>query len=95
MYVDSAGRHRWHCFAGNGRLLCKSTRGFGTRDEAKADINFLVTHNPGAMLYRDRKGQWRWRCVCDGRSMAVSTEAYINRSDCAEASELFLKSTLA
>lgn len=32
--------------------------------------------------YRDNIYQWRWRYATNGRIIAVSSEAYINESDC-------------
>lgn len=94
LYSDAQGRHRWRCIAGNGRILSKSARSFGTRSQARNDIDFMATQHPEAMFYRDRSGQWRWRCLCGCRIMSVSTEAYHNREDCVESANLFLKATL-
>jgi uncharacterized protein YegP (UPF0339 family) len=34
-------------------------------------------------VYRDSASQWRWRFISsNGRIIAVSSESYINRTDC-------------
>jgi uncharacterized protein YegP (UPF0339 family) len=40
-------------------------------------------------LYRDTQNYWRWRYVAsNGRTIAVSSEAYHNRSDCIAAIDI-------
>ena len=34
-------------------------------------------------MYRDNRGEWRWRYdAINGRTIAVSSESYVKRSDC-------------
>ncbi|WP_422794944.1 YegP family protein [Sphingobium mellinum] len=38
---------------------------------------------PSYFIYRDIAGLWRWRYdASNGRTIAVSSESYFNRSDC-------------
>lgn len=34
-------------------------------------------------VYKDNKGEWRWRCVhLNGNILADSSEGYVNKEDC-------------
>lgn len=40
-------------------------------------------------LYKDNAGQWRWRYVAkNGKTIAISSEGYVNKSDCSHSIEL-------
>jgi uncharacterized protein YegP (UPF0339 family) len=44
-------------------------------------------------IYKDVSGQWRWRYVSsNGKTIAVSSEAYWNKSDCRAAVEIMRNS---
>jgi len=44
---------------------------------------------PSYWIYRDVAHQWRWRYDArNGKTIAVSSESYVNKSDCEHAIEL-------
>lgn len=44
---------------------------------------------PSYWIYRDNRGQWRWSYEArNGKTIAVSSESYIRKSDCEHAIEL-------
>jgi len=96
-YPDTSGKVRWRVVAGNGKVLAKSPGGYPEGDARLAsDIGFITGSEHDAELYRDRRGEWRWRLRRDGkRIVAVSSEGYVNRGDCERASDLFLDATPA
>jgi len=95
-YPDKRGALRWRVVAGNGRVVARSPRSY-PRDAVAigSDIRFLTGAPHDAQLYRDKRGEWRWRLRRDERIVAVSSEGYKNRGDCVAASDLFLDATPA
>lgn len=44
---------------------------------------------PSYWLYKDVQGQWRWNYdASNGKTIAVSSESYFNRSDCERGIEI-------
>lgn len=44
---------------------------------------------PSYWIYRDNQGQWRWTYeAINGRTIAVSSEAYIRKDDCERSIEI-------
>ena len=49
---------------------------------------------PSYWMYKDRVGEWRWSYdASNGRTISVSSEGYINRSDCERSIEIMKSST--
>jgi len=77
--------------AGDGNVLAKSPRAYPKEDSRLTDdIHFIAGQSHDAELYKDVRGEWRWRLKYDRRIVAVSSEGYKNRIDCKTASDLFL-----
>ncbi|MFN2475897.1 MAG: YegP family protein [Chthoniobacterales bacterium] len=55
----------------------------------------MITNHTGYyVLYRDNQQQWRWTFrAANHRVIAVSSEAYVNKSDCVSAMNLIANST--
>lgn len=47
------------------------------------------------VLYKDVAGQWRWRFVTNGRTIADSGEAYFNKADAERGIQIMKTSGLA
>jgi uncharacterized protein YegP (UPF0339 family) len=44
---------------------------------------------PSFWIYRDKQNQWRWTYeASNGRTIAVSSEAYVRKADCKRAIEI-------
>lgn len=44
--------------------------------------------SPGFRIYRDRRGEWRWRLVAaNGQIVATPGEGYTRRADCVRSIE--------
>jgi uncharacterized protein YegP (UPF0339 family) len=95
-YNDKRGRIRWRFIAGNGEQIAKCTRGYATEDELAEDLAHIVDEKHDAEVYKDVKGEWRWRFRRDGkgRIIAVASEGYKNRKDCKHASDLLLDASV-
>lgn len=49
---------------------------------------------PSYFIYRDNKGLWRWTYeASNGRTIAVSSESYYNKSDCERGIEIMKASS--
>ena len=91
IYDDKSKRLRWRCLSGNSKVLARSPRGYELESELVTDLNYILSEEHDAELYRDRRNEWRWRFRnADGKSVAISSEGYKNRGDCKEASDLLL-----
>lgn len=43
----------------------------------------MVGENDKWEIYKDKKGEWRWKRVApNGRPVGNSSEGYVNKSDC-------------
>ena len=95
-YEDKGGRTRWRYIAGNGEQLARSARGYACKDDLLEDLAHIVEKKHDAELYKDKRGEWRWRFRRDGkgRIVAIASEGYKNKQDCKDASDLLLDSTL-
>jgi uncharacterized protein YegP (UPF0339 family) len=95
-YSDKSGRTRWRFIAGNGEQLARSARGYFDSDKLVEDLAHIVDERHDAELYKDKRGEWRWRFRRDGQGkiIAVASEGYKNRKDCKHASDLLLDSKL-
>jgi uncharacterized protein YegP (UPF0339 family) len=93
-YSDKRGKTRWRFFAGNGEQLARSARGYGNEDELIEDLAHIVDEKHDAQIYKDIKGEWRWRFRRDGkgRIIAIASEGYKDKRDCKKASDLLLDS---
>lgn len=44
-------------------------------------------------VYQDNKNEWRWKFIAsNGKTIAVSSEGYVNKSDCLRGVELMQSS---
>lgn len=95
-YSDKRGRTRWRFIAGNGEQVAKSSRGYKEKNELLEDLAHILDERHDAEIYKDRKGEWRWRFRRDGkgRIVAIASEGYKNRKDCKNASDLLLDASL-
>jgi len=93
-YSDKSGKTRWRFFAGNGEQLARSTRGYANVNELTEDLAHIVDERHDAEIYKDVKGEFRWRFRRDGkgRIIAMASEGYKDKRDCKKASDLLLDS---
>ncbi len=49
---------------------------------------------PSYWIYRDKAGQWRWTYeAVNGRTIAVSSESYVRKTDCERSIEIMKASS--
>jgi uncharacterized protein YegP (UPF0339 family) len=96
VYEDKRGRSRWRFFAGNGEQIAKSSKGYEESDALLEDLAHIVDEKHDAELYKDCRGEWRWRFRRDGDGhiVAIASEGYKNKKDCKAASDLLLDASL-
>lgn len=93
-YKDKRGKFRARMFAGNGKQLARSPKGY--EENLYVDgLEAMLYAQHDADLYRDKRGQWRWRfALPDHGIIMVSSESYKNKRDCKVASDLVLDSII-
>jgi uncharacterized protein YegP (UPF0339 family) len=90
IYEDKAGRFRWRAVSANGKQLAKSPKGYKTEDALMDDFGFMASKDHDPIMYKDRKGEWRWRLMKDGKIVAITSEGYNNKKDCEYSANLVL-----
>ncbi len=96
MYQDKSGKHRFRVFAGNGKQLARSSRGYEDVDSLLLIIEWITDEVRVPNIYKDKKGEYRWRCRCNNDSiLVISSESYKSRRDASHSAWLVLESTLA
>jgi len=91
VFKDRRKQHRWHLKAGNGRIIAKSAQPHDTEgkaiDAAIDAANDRMTSYANFDFYKDKKGEWRWRCVqfSNGKGadkiLADSAESYTRKAN--------------
>jgi len=93
-YQDRGGKHRFRVYAANHKVLARSPRAFKTDAELKTRVDLILKQDYDAQLYKDRRGEWRWRfeAAVGGKKeiIVISSEGYKNHGDCKTASDLVL-----
>ena len=93
VYSDGRKMLRWKAFAGNGKQLARSPRGYRKEEQILADIHWILEEKRDPELYRDtrNKREWRWRLAKeDGTVVAIGSEGYVRKIDCNKSANLFL-----
>lgn len=93
-YRDKRGKYRARVFAGNGKQLARSPKGYN--EDVFADgLEAMLYAQYDAELYKDKRNEWRWRfALPDYGIIMISSESYKNKQDCKVASDLVLDSTV-
>jgi uncharacterized protein YegP (UPF0339 family) len=85
---DEAGVWVWRLLGDDGETVAVSGEEHASRSEAVESIEEfrrsvlgaeLVGADPACVVYRDDSGNWRWRLVHGGETVAVSPEGYVER----------------
>jgi uncharacterized protein len=93
-YRDKNGLYRGRVFAGNGRQLSRTSKGFEHEDYIDRLVE-LFGEKHKAEIYKDKKGEWRWRfSLPEYGIIMISSEGYKNKRDCLVSSVLVLKSEI-
>lgn len=92
VFFEANGGLRWKCSSSVGERIARGTRVFKDAAVAKEEVRKVLRGYGDDQVYQDIRGQWRFRVVDADtkRIVAISSEAYHNKTDCRRALALLI-----